>query len=367
MPRLRRTLAGLAGLLALAVLPGHVALAASLVEDDGPTRILLVGDSVTQGSSGDWTWRYRLWQHLEDSGAPVDLVGPRDDLLDNVTGRFGSQAYADPRFDRDHAARWGMKLLDEDASVRQLVEEQHPDVVVELLGVNDLVWDHRSPEEVVGYARTFVEDVRAADPTADVVLGELPQGWVAGVPAYDAELADLAAELSTPGSRVVAAAPVTPFVQGVDTWDPAHPSASGEVKIAAGVADALARLGIGHRYPRPLPLVPDVPRPPPELRVVPGEGQATLTWQLPPGATAAYVWVRDASHDGRWTRLPEAVEGDTFTAGGLTDGDTYEFRVQAVKGWIAPDDVYSGVVTAVPGPLPSPSPSPSLPSIPASS
>jgi hypothetical protein len=28
------------------------------------TRVLIVGDSITQGSAGDFTWRYRLWKHL---------------------------------------------------------------------------------------------------------------------------------------------------------------------------------------------------------------------------------------------------------------------------------------------------------------
>lgn len=47
----------------------------------GPVeRIMVVGDSITQGSSGDYTWRYRLWRHLTDRGVRVDLVGPRDDL-----------------------------------------------------------------------------------------------------------------------------------------------------------------------------------------------------------------------------------------------------------------------------------------------
>ena len=108
-----------------------------------PVRILVVGDSMTQGSSGDWTWRYRLWQHLAGHGVPVDFVGPRDDLWDNVTGLFGSHAYVDPAFDSDHAARWGrsMTLVEADKGdipIGQLVTDYHPDVVVEMLGVNDL-------------------------------------------------------------------------------------------------------------------------------------------------------------------------------------------------------------------------------------
>lgn len=41
-----------------------------------PMRIMIVGDSISQGHEGDWTWRYRLWQWVNAQGVPVDFVGP---------------------------------------------------------------------------------------------------------------------------------------------------------------------------------------------------------------------------------------------------------------------------------------------------
>ena len=323
-----------------------------------PVRVLLVGDSVTQGSAGDWTWRHRLWHHLVDSGTAVDFVGPRDDLFDNVTSTQGSHAYVDPAFDPDHAARWGMSFATQDVPIGDLVEEYRPDVVVEQLGINDLAWDHRSPTEVAAFARRFVEDARAADPSVAVVLGGLPQTWVPGAQEYDASLPALASELSTDRSSVVAASPEQPFVEGTDTYDAAHPTATGEVKIAAGVADALAVLGVGEPY-RPLPVVPNGPRVPAALSVQAGDGEAALTWQSPPGATAEYVWIRDATIGEPWVRLPYAVMQSTFTAGGLTNYDTYQFRLQAEKGWVAAEDLYSDVATVTPQrPAPGPVPGP---------
>jgi hypothetical protein len=131
------------------------------VPEPTAVRVLLVGDSVTQGSSGDWTWRYRLWQHLAASDTTVDLVGPRDDLLTPETGAFGSQDYVDPRFDRDHAARWGMSLADLDHPIEALVSTYRPDVVVELMGVNDLVWQQDGAAEVAGLLTDLVTDARA--------------------------------------------------------------------------------------------------------------------------------------------------------------------------------------------------------------
>lgn len=326
-------------------------LAATLVASapaPAPVRILLVGDSVTQGSAGDWTWRYRLWHHLVDAGVRVDLVGPNDDLYDNVTGRPGSHAYLDPAFDQDHAARWGMLFAAQDHPIGDLVREYHPDVVVEELGVNDFAWWHASPADVEQLARRFVEDARAADPGISVVLGALPQTWVPGVSQYDASLPALADELSTPASRVVTAVPAAPFLEGVDTYDAAHPTATGEVKLAAGVADALAALGVGAAYPRPLPSVPNGPRVPADLSVAPADGAAVLTWESPPGATDEYVWVRDVTTGESWARLPVPVTGSTWTATELTNGDAYEFRLQAEKGSVAAENLYSNVVSVTP-------------------
>src|SRR4051794_25245911 len=77
------------------------------------TRIMIVGDSITQGSAGDITWRYRLSKHLQATPGVVDLVGDRTWLYDNITGQQGSTAYVDPNFDQDHHAIWGRMLIDE--------------------------------------------------------------------------------------------------------------------------------------------------------------------------------------------------------------------------------------------------------------
>ncbi|MGN6795502.1 MAG: hypothetical protein ACTHJW_24180, partial [Streptosporangiaceae bacterium] len=48
---------------------GHSAASASAQltpspEPSKPARIMIVGDSITEGSSGDYTWQFRLYEHL---------------------------------------------------------------------------------------------------------------------------------------------------------------------------------------------------------------------------------------------------------------------------------------------------------------
>ncbi len=217
--RLNATLA-LAAVLLLAVVSVLVYVQAT---GPRPVRILLVGDSVTQGSTGDWTWRFRLWEHLTASDVDVDLVGPRNDLLDRATYTFGSQEYADPHFDRDHAARWGMALAAMDQPIDGLVQRYRPDVVVEMLGLNDLTWLKDDPAEIEEELTAFVADARSENPAVDIVLGELPQVWSRGVPQLNARLPSLARSLDTSSSRVVVARPEGALVEGVDTYDPGAP------------------------------------------------------------------------------------------------------------------------------------------------
>jgi hypothetical protein len=42
----------------------------------GAISIMVVGDSLTQGFEGDYTWRYRLWEWFSSQRLAVDFVGP---------------------------------------------------------------------------------------------------------------------------------------------------------------------------------------------------------------------------------------------------------------------------------------------------
>lgn len=310
---------------------------------DELARVLLVGDSVTQGSSGDWTWRYRLWQHLVATGRPVDFVGPRDDLFDAKKPGSSSHDYVDAAFDTDHAAYWQTAFVAPKYPVADLIRQYHPEVIVVGLGLNDLFGYWQSPQAVLEEVREFVEQARSADASVDVVVVGLPQTWIQGAVAFNSGLPDLARDLDTGTSHVVVATP-DPFVEYEDTYDPAHLSASGEVKLTAAVADALAGLGFGSTYPRPLPQVPNGPRLPASLSLKGAAGSATLTWSNPPGATGEYIWQRDISTDSAWRKLAGPVAESTWHVTGLQRGHDYAFRLQATKGSAVARDIFSSEV-----------------------
>jgi len=284
-----------------------------------PRRIMLAGDSMTQGANGDRTWRYHLWNHLSPHVEGLDFVGPytdpatRDMILpvptdedeavespeadpaegydegaapsgaapdpsaqdaDELEGTVWPGAdgdpntveYRDPDFDQNHNALWGRTLRDAAASIQEEVRVHRPDVLCVMLGVNDLLWPV-TMDEMEYRLRGYVESARAGNPRLRVVIAEaLPialaesdEGFALRVYAYNELVREVAADMSTQDSPVISldVAGKEAWDVPADTYDGTHPNAGGETKIAAAFADALSQgYGIGFGFPRPLPVSP---------------------------------------------------------------------------------------------------------------
>ncbi|MFD4370628.1 GDSL-type esterase/lipase family protein [Streptomyces sp. NPDC058486] len=232
-------------------------------------NIMIVGDSISHGSSGDWTWRYRFWRHLRDHGVELDLVGPKA-TLDNIrTEEVGDDdaTYADPEFDPDHDAQWGRPYLSEKDEIEEKVREHRPDHLLVLLGINDLFWYGVEPPQFEENLRAFVSRARNAKQDLNITLGTVLQcqkgvdepDFGARIDATNERIRAVAFDLDSPASPVHVAETAAEFVAAEHTWDGTHPNPNGELRIAAAFADALAsRFGIGAPYPRPYPDVPPV-------------------------------------------------------------------------------------------------------------
>ena len=118
MSRSRTTSAALAVLVLLGVLTG-VAPAHAAPRPTGPLRILVTGDSISQGFHGDYSWRYRLWGEFKRQGIAVDFVGSR--TAPYVVPGFTSAGYLDPNFDRSHFAQGGTLLQQQAGRIGQEV------------------------------------------------------------------------------------------------------------------------------------------------------------------------------------------------------------------------------------------------------
>lgn len=246
-----------------------------------PARVLIVGDSVTQGNRGDFTWRYFAWKALEQSGAAVDFVGTRTGTFDiHDDGRWDwnyneTDAYADAAFDQDHSAFYGGRMGPDDnffyEPIEQTVAATMPDVIVSMWGINDLWHKNDGPAEVTEIYRKWIASARSVKPDVDFVIGELPYVWNDEVPAFNALIRSLAVEESTDLSHIVTARMQEPYTQEGDSLDNVHPNTEGQRKIAGMVTDALsvllAELATAASDPAvttPIQIPPAPPAPPPE-------------------------------------------------------------------------------------------------------
>ncbi|MFD6889003.1 GDSL-type esterase/lipase family protein [Streptomyces sp. NPDC059957] len=223
-------------------------------------RFMFVGDSMTVGCAGDYTWRYRMWQHLDTTfGGPYEIVGPRSGLYDALADAPASEAYADPGFPaeaRRHLAGWGEGWQHMAPLIGPAVRASGADVLLVSLGLIDLGF-YTAAEGTAANARRFIAEARAARPGIRMVL--LPvipnvrarddAPFAQQVELFNELLAKAVADLSTPASPILLAARPQAYELDGDTYDGTHPNASGEHRLAGEFAAVLHQAwGIGGPY-----------------------------------------------------------------------------------------------------------------------
>ncbi|MBL7497375.1 hypothetical protein I6A84_31640 [Frankia sp. CNm7] len=314
---------------------------------------MVVGDSISQGLEGDYTWRYRLAQHLGASGG-VDFVGPwtgtnrlpsavADDYPRTRTPAAVDAAYRPGiRFDSAHYASWGRAMHETKDTIRGVVEAQQPDYLLVELGFNDLAWGINNPAGLLNDMRTFVTQARAARPDIRFLIANVPHrsplDIVATLPGmtndYNDRLATVLHGLNTQASPISLVDIEGPLDPAADTYDGVHPNGVGEYKIAKAFAEALStRFGVGGAFGA---IPGDVPGPAPaapgSVTVTATPAGLTVAWPHSFGAAGYWLYQRDATAGSAWERLPLVIPADSWKLSSVVTGHTYEFRVAAARG-----------------------------------
>ncbi|SFD35726.1 fibronectin type III domain-containing protein [Micromonospora sediminimaris] len=93
--------------------------------------------------------------------------------------------------------------------------------------------------------------------------------------------------------------------------------------------------------------MPPFPKPPSNLRAVAGDSSVKLSWSASPTPHVYYnVYVRDATLNGWWEKLPYPLSKRSMTVGYLGNGHYYNFKVTAINA--AGESASTNIVTALP-------------------
>jgi hypothetical protein len=159
-------------------------------------RVLVVGDSISHGREGDFTWRYRIWEWFCREKVAVRFVGPysgtvppdqpsppRPPPLASEPPRPGylrtDGGYAksvSPAFlkNSDHFAVGGRQAMQAKSLVAEQVAAFQPDLCLVQLGFNDLAWWVSGPKDTLASVRSLVDNARSAKPNLRFAIANVP-------------------------------------------------------------------------------------------------------------------------------------------------------------------------------------------------
>ncbi|MGV9773872.1 GDSL-type esterase/lipase family protein [Streptosporangium sp. NPDC003464] len=347
---------------------------------------MIVGDSISHGLEGDYTWRYRLSRNFDKHDFPVRFVGPGRGTSvlppsrpgDRPAGSAGAACAAcaaeaaemactacaagaactacaaDPVHNgryrpgigfggSRHHARWGRRLHEAKDDIRETVAAHAPGYLMVELGFNDLAWGVSGPDRLRADVETFVRRAREADPDIQFLIANVvhrtPLDSSPGLPdiitSYNEALPATLAAMSTARSRVVLVDLDGAYDPHNDAYDGLHPNSIGEFKIAKAFADAFSSAFAHGRvdFLDPIPRTADplVISAPAGITATPHGSHIRVSWPHVFGASGYWLYWRDATVGQGFQRSPLPILADSV-ASPAQAGHIYEFMVSGARG-----------------------------------
>ncbi|WP_229812192.1 ricin-type beta-trefoil lectin domain protein [Lentzea flava] len=215
---LRRLIVCAAALLTAALLPATPAVA----ESNGGTRVMPLGDSITEGTQVPGGYRIGLWQRLGAANYRVDFVGSQF----NGPGSLG---------DHDHEGHPGWRIDQIDANIVSWLRNTDPRTVLLHIGTNDVLQNH-DVANAPARLSALVDRITATSPNADVFVATIipmsNAGQESAGQAYNATIPGMVQSKRNAGKRVHLV-DMHSAITTADLIDGVHPTATGYDKMAA--------------------------------------------------------------------------------------------------------------------------------------
>ncbi|GAA4949092.1 ricin-type beta-trefoil lectin domain protein [Actinoplanes utahensis] len=203
--------------------------AAAAAESNGGTRVMPLGDSITEGTQVPGGYRIGLWQRTATAGYRVDLVG----------SQFNGPAALG---DHDHEGHPGWRIDQIDANVSGWLRSTTPRTVLLHIGTNDILQNFNVAGAPARMS-TLLDRIATAAPSADVFVATIiplaNPGQAAAVRTFNAALPGIVRGKGPRFHLVDMHAALTT----ADLIDGIHPTAGGYDKMAATWYAALRSVG----------------------------------------------------------------------------------------------------------------------------
>jgi len=293
------------------------------------TKIMPLGDSITQTFSPHESYRYYLWNALQSSGfRNIDFVGSEH-------GVFGGDP-ANTNFDMDHEGHTGWTTDQIAAQTEDWARAYRPDIVLLHAGTNDVRYN-QSVASTINELGQIIDRLRLANPNVTVLLSKIipNQENPSGTAVLNDAIPRLVSQKNRSESRVILVDQYSGFDLNRDTFDGLHPNDSGEQKIASRFFTALQPL-LSNPSPAPAP----APTPPTPTHV-PLTGTTYLTEMNWSSASNGFGPVeKNQSVGGAAARDGEkqSIRGQRYSRGlGTHASSRIDYRLDGKQKWFISD------------------------------
>lgn len=208
-----------------------------------PEKVMLIGDSITEGLDSSSSYRRYLDPMLRESGRQIDLIGSRKSHNDEKTEPDSYQ------YDVDHEGHWGKDSAWMAENLPRLLTNNVPDVAVIHLGSQDVVSNKADAEPLTdGIVRNIsqvIELLRSKNPNVRIVLSKVipAKGKEDVIKLLNIKISQYAQSHSSPQQPLILADPNVGFDISLNLTDTGILlNASGARKMAAVFAEAIGRL-----------------------------------------------------------------------------------------------------------------------------
>ena len=201
-----------------------------------PLRVMPLGDSITDGHNVPGGYRVRLWERFRADGHIVEFVG---------SGRNGPASLES----QNHEGHTGWRIDEIDASISDWITSARPDVVLLMIGTNDVVQRH-ALDTAPNRLEELVNHITGLAPDAQVFVASITPledaKEDADAEAYNAGVRRITESLLRRGHRV-GFVDMHSALALEDLADGAHPNGTGYRKIGDVWYEALRPLLEGRR------------------------------------------------------------------------------------------------------------------------